>query len=150
MLSKEEIEKAKEKLKNLHPRKYWQRPDTFTYELKPDIELTQAIETLLQYIEQLEQYLERISKQLDNVAIDQIPIGIAELQFKYKSIEQENNKQNKIIDEMLIFLSRQDLGYYNRKSFCKPYKPYNKEDWKQYFEEKVGGENEIREWKDKI
>ena len=124
MLSKEEIEKAKEWLN-------WMK--------KEDLFLP-YISNIIQYIDQLEQYLERISKQLDNVAIDQIPIEIAELQFKYKSIEQENNKQNKIIDEMAKELEELKLCRFKREDggeLLGKYRCYNKQDWKQYFEKKV-------------
>ena len=89
MLSKEEIEKAKEFMKfyknhclNI------EKKNIEKYGTVNDEEfIYKNIELLLQYIDELEEYLEKISKQLDNVAIDQIPIGIAELQ-------QVNNKQN--------------------------------------------------------
>ncbi len=66
MLSKEEIEKAKEKLKNLHPKIYWQRPDILTTKMKPDVKLEQTIETLLQYIDQLEQENNKLQDIIEN------------------------------------------------------------------------------------
>ena len=123
-MNKEEIEKAKEWLN-------WMK--------KQELFLP-YISNILQYIDQLEQYLEKISKQLDNVAIDQIPIGIAELQFKYKSIEQENKKQNKIIYEMATILEEAKICYFKKENggeLLGKYRCYNKEDWKQYFEKKV-------------
>ncbi len=63
-----------------------------------------------------EEYLERISKQLDNLAIDQIPIGIKELQQENKRLTHTNksykgiiNKQNKIIDEMALAIASYDI-----------------------------------------
>lgn len=43
--------------------------------------------------EELLEYLEEISQQLDNIALDQIEIAIAELQYfkdQYKQLEEEN------------------------------------------------------------
>ena len=43
--------------------------------------------------EELLEYLEEISQQLDNIALDQIKIAIAELQYfkdQYKQLEEEN------------------------------------------------------------
>lgn len=45
--------------------------------------------------EELLEYLEDISKQLNNIALDQIPIAISELQFfkeRYKELKEENNQ----------------------------------------------------------
>ncbi len=45
--------------------------------------------------EKLLEYLEDISQQLDNIALDQIQIAIAELQFfkeQYKELKKENRK----------------------------------------------------------
>ena len=114
MLSKEEIEKAKGWLSAL--------------DIKSEFEAIWK-EIILQYIDQLEGYLERISKQLDNVAIDQIPIGITELQ-------QENNKLNKIIDEMVEQLTTLALWDNQDK---KVVLIKANQDIRQYFEKKVGG-----------
>ena len=98
MLSKEEIEKAKERLKNLHPKIYWQRPDTLTNELKPDVGLERAIETLLQYIDQLEQE----NKQL------KIAYKLMENEAMKDGLE-ERKKQSKIIDEMAGYIATLDI-----------------------------------------
>lgn len=48
--------------------------------------------------EELLEYLEEISQQLDNIALDQIPIAISELQFfkeKYKKLELRNKELEK-------------------------------------------------------
>ena len=85
MLSKEEIEEAKEELN-----KFCEYDDNLFLQDEILYEYQDAIEILLLYIEQLEKYLERISKQLDNVALDQIPIGIEELQQKLeKKVEEK-------------------------------------------------------------
>ena len=45
--------------------------------------------------EELLDYLEEISQQLDNIALDQIKIAIAELQYfkdQYKQLEEENKR----------------------------------------------------------
>ena len=45
--------------------------------------------------EELLEYLEEISQQLDNIALDQIKIAIAELQYfkdQYKQLEEENKR----------------------------------------------------------
>ena len=87
-MSKEEIEKAKERCNSIvefcKNNKECQE-NKICSDCYIEIEDISAIKTLLQYIDQLEEYLERISKQLDNVALDQIPIGIAELQQKNES-----------------------------------------------------------------
>ncbi len=88
-MSKEEIEKAKERLKNLE-----EDAALFSTGWKERLKDNekQAIETLLQYIDQL---------------------------------EQENNKQNKIIDEMADKIYEEGIIW------------DNKEQVKQYFEKKV-------------
>lgn len=96
-----------------------------------EIEDVKAIKTLLQYIDQLEQYLERISKQLENVALDQIPIAIKELQ-------EENNKQSKMIDEMTEQLAGLTIWDIEKDE---PFILGDKQEIKQYFEKKVDGEN---------
>ena len=114
MLSKEEIEKAKERIqKSLN--------DIWFGTLYSQEENDEDEKILLQYIDQLEQYLEKISKQLDNVAIDQIPIGIAELQQENKRLTHTNksykgiiNKLNKIIDEMAKEINK---AYFDEEDF---------------------------------
>ena len=130
-LSKEEIEKAKDVLNNykfLFSKNVRENADTYINNHYTKV-CRDSMETLLQYIDQLEGYLERISKQLDNVAIDQIPIGITELQ-------QENNKLNKIIDEMVEQLTTLALWDNQDK---KVVLIKANQDIRQYFEKKVGG-----------
>ena len=120
MLNEEEIEKAKGWLSAL--------------DIKSEFEAISK-EKLLQYIDELEEYLEKISKQLDNIAIDQIPIGIAELQ-------QENNKQSKIIDLMADIIKDCDIDYsyickYRIVRSCEKAPKGCKNCIKQYFEKKV-------------
>ena len=125
MLNKEEIEKAKEQTKKwIYNMRTGRRVNIIH---KGDKDFCDDLETLLQYIDQLEEYLEIISKQLDNVAIDQIPIGIAELQ-------QENKKQNKMIDEMAEQLSGLPILDIKKAEYITL---GNKEETKQYFERKV-------------
>lgn len=52
--------------------------------------------------EELLEYLEEISQQLDNIALDQIKIAIAELQYfkdQYKQLEEENKSKQKAYDD---------------------------------------------------
>ncbi len=131
MLSKEEIEKSKERCNSIvefcKNNKECQE-NKICSDCYIEIEDISAIGTLLQYVDHLEQYLERISKQLDNVAIDQIPIAIKEL-------EQENNKQNKMIDEMSEQLAGLTIWDIEKDE---PRFLGDTEEVKQYFEEKVG------------
>ena len=139
MLNKEEIEKAKEQTKKwIYNMRTGRRVNIIH---KGDKDFCDDLETLLQYIDQLEEYLEIISKQLDNVAIDQIPIGIAELQQENKRLTHTNksykgmiNKQNKIIDEMAEQLSGLPILDIKKAEYITL---GNKEETKQYFEKKV-------------
>ena len=146
MLSKEEIEKATEILKNLHPKIYWQSPDILTYELKPDVKLERAIETLLQYINQLENQIEatEMEHKYDVNMIDEVKGESVKLYKEIRKLEQENNKQSKIIDEMAkevnakvltkekwCPLLRREKGCYDDDTCLKCIK--------QYFEKKVEG-----------
>ena len=136
-MSKEEIEKAKDVLNNfklLFLKNIKENTDTYICNHYTKV-FRDNIETLLQYIDQLEQYLEKISKQLDNVAIDQIPIGIAELQ-------QENNKQNKIIDEMAKWIFNKDYTENSLLIHRDDYYSNCIKQVKQYFEKKVEEDNE--------
>ena len=57
-----------------------------------------------------------------------------------KQLEQENNKQNKIIDEMTILLEELKICYFKKEDggeLLGKYRCYNKEDWKQHFKKKV-------------
>lgn len=65
---------------------------------------------------ELNKYLERISQDLDNVAIDQIPIAIAELKY-------QNKLKNKQIDLMARSFRQDDVR--------------SVEEIKQYFERKA-------------
>ena len=60
---------------------------------------------------------------------------------KYISeLEQENNKQSKIIDEMAKMLEEAKICHFKKEEggeLLGKYRCYNKEDWKQYFEKKV-------------
>ena len=52
--------------------------------------------------EELLENLEEISQQLDNIALDQIKIAIAELQYfkdQYKQLEEENKSKQKAYDD---------------------------------------------------
>ena len=118
MLSKEEIEKAKDDLKNL-------------YEMlnpKPSTS-TNAIKTLLQYIEQLESRVQaqEMEHKYDVNMIDEVKGEAVQL---YNKID----KLNKIIDEMANLLSSLKLS-----KDIEGYEIMEKEDWKQYFEKKVEG-----------
>ena len=57
--------------------------------------------------EELLEYLEEIWQQLDNIALDQIKIAIAELQYfkdQYKQLEKENEKLKTITQEYNSYL----------------------------------------------
>ena len=145
MLSEEEIEKGKEILSKFMNNEMqrdkleidcrcggWKIGDVYKH-----LELNPAIKNLLQYIDQLEKYLESISKQLDNVALNQIPIGIKELQ-------EENNEQNKIIDEMANIIKDcdidcSDICKYRIVRSCEKAPNGCRDCVKQYFEKKVEG-----------
>ena len=104
-----------------------------------------------------EEYLERISKQLDNLAIDQIPIGIKELQQENKRLTHTNksyegiiNKLNKMIDEMakemylnisMLEMAKigQAIDYDPRKMFAGISDEEAIDCIKQYFEKRVEG-----------
>ena len=69
------------------------------------------------------------------------------VKFKYenKKLKQENKKLNKIIDEMATMLEKAKITYFKKEEggeLLGKYRCYNKDDWKQYFEEKV--EDKIR------
>ena len=109
-MSKEEIEKAKERLQEI--KEFWLNYNYATEEGKKSlIEKAEAIEILLQYIQEL---------------------------------EQENNKQNKIIDEMTEYLAiirdcpnedkDANLDCENR---CSNDNDLYTKCWKLYFEKKV-------------
>lgn len=70
---------------------------------------------------ELNKYLERISQDLDNVAIDQIPIAIAELKY-------QNKLKNKQIDLMARSFRQDDVR--------------SVEEIKEYFEELAKEEGE--------
>ena len=112
MLSKEEIEKAKEVCIKL-----------IVY--LPNFHLggSEDIETLLQYIDQLEQ---------ENKT----------LKHTNKTYKGRLNKQNKIIDEMVEVINASSICDYFIKDNCKHYARKDKklcdECIKQYFEKKVG------------
>ena len=66
--------------------------------------------------------------------------GIEILLEIIEKLEQENNKQNKIIDEMAKELEELKLWRFKREDggeLLGKYRCYNKQDWKQYFEKKV-------------
>ena len=107
MLSKEEIEKAKERLnKKLEDEKILGMLAHIDKIVDENILNNISIETLLQYIDQL---------------------------------EQENNKLNKINDEMAKEIKKTDYSYY----YCNSTKECTGEECKdcikQYFEKKVEG-----------
>ena len=65
-----------------------------------------------------------------------------QLKEKNNQLEQENNKQSKMIDEMAIMLERLKICYLKKEDggeLLGKYRCYNKDDWKQYFEKKVEG-----------
>ena len=114
MLSKEEIEKAKEMLNKLKDYKALVRGgfvEILTEEEK------EAIETLLQYIDKLE---------ADNYACNNIINDYIE----------NDKKQNKIIDEMIDMISSLDLTI-NMVAFGGQARFGSNEEIKQYFEKKV-------------
>ena len=106
MLSKEEIEKAKEDLLEIKEDSEWDlqhKSSRTDEEINLANKYSKSIETLLQYIDQL---------------------------------EQENNKQSKMIDEMV----EQLVGWaIFDGELQKPIILYTEEQVKQYFEKKVEG-----------
>lgn len=78
------------------------------------------------------EYLERISQDLDNVAIDQIPIAIAELKYKKQLKDKQIDLMAEYIDE--IDVSEVICG---EKIICDE---NCKDCIKQYFETKAKGE----------
>ena len=134
MLSKEEIEKAKERINKFMNNEMqrdkleidnrcggWKIGDVYKH-----LELNPAIETLLQYIEQLEQEIQ-LSDFVHECDINKI-----------YQLEQENNKQNKIIDLMAgsinSYDSQLDICYFKDKEHVKQ---HYEEYLEQYFEKKV-------------
>lgn len=138
MLSKEEIEKAKEilnkfinneiqrdKLERDNRCGGWKIGDIYKY-----LELNPAIKTLLQYIDQLEK--SDASKEQSSM----------DYYNKYKELKQENSNQNKIIDEMAKAING---GILRKEQWCpllSKEKGCYKDDTclkclKQYFEKKV-------------
>ena len=117
MLNKEEIEKAKENVKNSYVMATKHCLDDENKQLK------ESIETLLQYIDQLELEKDtlRFIQWCDTDRINQL--------------EQENNKQNKIIDEMAKVICMLDT--------FDNYDTWNNDisEVKQYFEKKVNESN---------
>ena len=147
MLSEEEIEKAKGWLSALNVNSEFEASSKEI--LLSHIEELEfqnnALQTEHKYninrIKQLEEYLKRISKQLDNVAIDQIPIGIKELQQENKTLKHINKsykgiirRLNKMIDEMAYQLA--GLAIWNNEKE-ETLILGDKEEVKQYFEKKV-------------
>ena len=136
-MNKEEIEKAKEKLK-----KFCDYENNLVLMDNILYEYQDAIETLLQYIDQLEFQLQAKEKvhEYDVNMIDEV---------KGKSVKLYNkiDKLNKIIDEMAKEINKTTSEKYKIKHICEKGKCKNEEcyedDWteciKQYFEEKVEG-----------
>ena len=59
---------------------------------------------------------------------------------QYDDLKKKVDRQDKMIDLILEFLSEIDLGYYTKEESGEVLgimRKYNKEDWKQYFEEKA-------------
>ena len=123
-MNKEEIEKAKDDLKNL-------------YEMlnpKPTIS-TNAIKTILKYIQELEFSIEakEMEHKYDVNMIDEVKREAVKL---YKEIR----KQNKIIDAMAEQLA--GIAIWNNEKE-EPLILGDKEEVKQYFEKKVE-ENDVK------
>ena len=100
--------------------KYIKDSEDITKEMGNDINgLLLEIKEKDKQIIELNKYLERISQDLDNVAIDQIPIAIAELKY-------QNKLKNKQIHIMARAFKQDDVR--------------SVEEIKQYFERKVEDE----------
>ena len=59
---------------------------------------------------------------------------------QYDDLKKKVDRQDKMIDLILEFLSEIDLGYYTKEESGEVLgimRKYNKEDWKQYFERKA-------------
>lgn len=66
--------------------------------------------------------------------------GFKELQEDLETVLNMLKEKDKMIDLILEFLSKIDLGYYTKEEGGEVLgimRKYNKEDWKQYFERKV-------------
>ncbi len=120
MFSKEEIEKAKEKLS-----KYVDKVNRNKRILEgSEIQTSETIKTLLQYIDQLEQENKTL-KFIQECDTD-----------RTNQLEQENDKLNKINDEMVDMIS--SLGFtINIAAFGGQARFGGNEEVKQYFEKKV-------------
>ena len=127
MLSKEEIEKAKEIMNKFMNNEMqrdklekdcrcggWKIGDIYKH-----LELNPSIRILLQYIEELE---------ADNY----------ELNNRLNEYIEDNNKQNKIIDKMADIISRLDFTI-NGVAFGGQSRFGSNEEIKQYFEKEVEG-----------
>ena len=133
-MDKEEIEKAKEKCKSIvKVNNDYLKGVEIQHINQKEIK---SIETLLQYIQELEE-IKEMKETIELAGMDIKSL----LKFKYENerlknkvnqLEQENNKQNKIIDEMLNL-----LGSLKLSKDIEGYEIMQKEDWKQYFEKKV-------------
>ncbi len=119
MLSKEEIEKAKEEGYEIIEN-FKEATTEFTKDIFP--KKAKAIETLLQYIKELE---------ADNYECNNI----------INNYIDEMNRNDKIIDEMVSVIIASNICKYFIKDNCKHYAGENKklcdECIKQYFEKKV-------------
>ena len=127
MSSEEEIEKAKEKLN-----KFCEYDDNLFLQDEVLYEYQDAIETLLQYIEELEK---------SDASKEQSSMNYYN---KCKELEQENNKLNKMNDEMAEYMAiirdcpNEDKGAnLDCENRCSNNDSLYAECWKQYFEKKV-------------
>ena len=90
--------------------------------------------------EELLEYLEEISQQLDNIALDQIKIAIAELQYfkdQYKQLEEENKSKQKAYDDCYC-------EYKHYKQFDSILKSLVKEKIEELDKEKLKYDNDLR------
>ena len=134
-MSKEEIEKAKQDIKNSYVMSTKHCLDNENKQLK------QSIETLLQYINQLEQ---------ENVALkkgqNSLMASRKKWRYRYYKEKRKSNQQSKIIDEMGEYLAiirdcpNEDKGSnLDCENRCSNDDSLYVECWKQYFEKKVEG-----------
>ena len=156
MLSKEEIEKAKERVSNLGK--------SIQANCKEKSNMATSIETFLQYTQELEQenkdlkkgqtslmssrkkwkdrYYNLKAKNKEDIEEWESVLDCAK--FEINKLEQENNKQSKIIGEMAEYLAiirdcpNEDKGAnLDCENRCSNDDSLYAECWKQYFEKKV-------------
>ena len=131
MLSKEKIEKAKDRCNSIIEfceNNKECKENNFCSDCYIEIEDIKAIETLLQYIEELEE----IKGMKESIELAEMDIKSL-LKFKY-----ENERLKKIIDEMAKEINKTTSEKYKIKHICeKRIKEQTITGIKQYFEKKV-------------